>query len=91
MNEYIVGRRHTGAYLESLGVDPECVASGSMTQEGYYEFVVRDGARVALPGESPLVEWHPWPEGFEWGEFVQAVRRDMEDFRTAGRNIPVIP
>lgn len=57
-------------YIRSLGLDPKRVSKYEAYPEGFWYFAVDDaGKRIWDYGVSKK-ERRPWPEGFDWDEFV---------------------
>lgn len=58
-------------YLRSFGLDPMLVLRDRANQHGFdYRILDGEGEKVDNYGVA-LSERRPWPEGFDWDEFVR--------------------
>lgn len=69
---------YTSAYLRSFGLEPWRIRRFDTTHQGYweYEFDVNGGIVINSDSISAATTWKEWPEGFDWDEFQDAMRKD---------------
>ena len=60
-------------YLLQFGIDPDDVARENLRREGYGEVIRDENGRKVRDYGAFRVERKPWPEGFDWEEFVSLV------------------
>lgn len=76
-------RRRLLDYLSVYGLDGRNMFAHDWDESGYY-------AKVPLTGEISTQRF-PWPEGFDYNWFCQLFQvADREDFRLAGKQVPVV-
>ena len=60
-------------YLNRLGIDIAVMSREGVMKEGYSEFVQDEYGRKVLDHGMARIVRKPWPEGFNWDEFVSLV------------------
>lgn len=69
MSEHRINPR-TRTYLESLGVVPEMIPEYAWDATGYETFLLDGTGRRIYESDSPVREWHEWPNGFDYETFL---------------------